>query len=273
MGGKIPGGWRFVPFLYSLLLVVMAAAIWVLAPANDRMPGKGRKLSAMLQPLKFIRVWRFSLYYIVVFGAYVALSVWLPKYYVDVYNMPLGKAALLTALFIFPASLLRPLGGWLSDKFGARRIMYWVFGSMFVALLLLSAPNGHIVLYVSPKTNPTGTLEVGRFVMTPTLFTALIFIVGMGMGIGKAAVYKYIPEYFPKDVGAVGGLVGLLGALGGFFMPPLFAYAYQKTGIPQTTFLILLAVTAVSWLWLHLVVRRILQDASPHLKNEFEHRR
>ena len=66
------------------------------------------------------------------------------------------KAALLTALFIFPASLLRPLGGWLSDKFGARRIMYWVFGSMLLALLLLSAPSGHIVLYVPEKMHAGG---------------------------------------------------------------------------------------------------------------------
>ena len=215
VGGYIPGGWRFVPFLYGILCLLMAAAIWWLCPAQDHTPGAGRSLRELLQPLKQMRVWRFSLYYVVVFGAYVALSVWLPKYYVDVFNMPLSSAALLTALFIFPASLLRPLGGWLADKFGARRIMYWVFGTMLFALLGLSAPNGHIVLYVPENIAEDGKVETLRFVMGPWLFTILVFIVGCGMGIGKAAVYKYIPEYFPKDVGAVGGLVGLLGALGG----------------------------------------------------------
>lgn len=273
LGGKIPGGWRFVPFLYGVLLVIMAAAIWFMTPAQDHKPGAGRALGDLLRPLKQVRVWRFSLYYVVVFGAYVALSVWLPKYYVDVFGMPLQKAALLTALFIFPASLLRPLGGWLSDKFGARRMMYWVFGTMLLALLFLSAPQGHIVFYVPEKIDAGGQIETMRFVMGPVLFTFLIFIVGCGMGIGKAAVYKYIPEYFPKDVGAVGGLVGLLGALGGFFLPPLFAYAFKATGIPQTTFAILFFVTLASFAWLHWVVYRMLRQATPHLQNQFEDRR
>ncbi|MHB1308847.1 MAG: MFS transporter, partial [Limisphaerales bacterium] len=269
-GGWVPGGWRFVPFLYGFLLLAMAAALWFLSPAQDHRPGAGRPLGELLRPLRQVRVWRFSLYYVVVFGAYVALSVWLPKYYVDVFQMPLPQAALLTALFIFPASLLRPLGGWLSDRFGARRIMYWVFSSMLLALLILAAPQGHIVLYVPPQIHAGGQIETMRFVMGPGLFTFLIFIVGCGMGIGKAAVYKYIPEYFPHDVGAVGGLVGLLGALGGFFLPLLFAYAYRITGIPQTTFAILFLVTLASFAWLHWVVYRILHQAAPELQNAFE---
>ncbi len=271
--GFVPGGWRFVPFLYGILCLLMAAGLWFLCPSEDRKPGAGRSLGELLRPLRQMRVWRFSLYYVIVFGAYVALSVWLPKYYVDVFGIPLGKAALLTALFIFPASLLRPLGGWLSDKFGARRIMYWVFGSMLLALLVLSAPQGHIVLYVPEKIHAGGQFETMRFVMGPTLFTILVFIVGCGMGIGKAAVYKYIPEYFPKDVGAVGGLVGLLGALGGFFLPPLFAYAFKATGIPQTTFAILFVITLASFGWLHWVVYRILHRATPQLQNQFEERK
>jgi MFS transporter, NNP family, nitrate/nitrite transporter len=270
LGGRTPGGWRFVPFLYGLLLIAMAASIWFLCPAQDHKPGAGRPLGELLRPLRQVRVWRFSLYYVVVFGAYVALSVWLPKYYVDVFGMALPKAALLTALFIFPASLLRPLGGWLSDKFGARRMMYWVFGTMLVALLVLAAPQGHIVLYVPEKIHPSGHVETMRFVMGPVLFTVLIFLVGCGMGIGKAAVYKYIPEYFPKDVGAVGGLVGLLGALGGFFLPPLFAYALKTTGIPQTTFAILFLITLASFAWLHWVVFRLMRQAVPHLQHQFE---
>lgn len=270
VGGWIPGGWRFVPFLYGVLLVVMAVVIWVFAPRPDHKPGAGRPLGELLRPLRQLRVWRFSLYYVVVFGAYVALSVWLPKYYVDVFGLPLKTAALLTAVFIFPASLLRPLGGWLSDRFGARRVMYWVFGTLLSALLVLSAPEGHIVLYVPEKVRAAGTMETMRFVMNPWLFTFLIFVVGCGMGIGKAAVYKHIPEYFPRDVGAVGGLVGLFGALGGFFLPLLFAYSLRLTGIPQTTFAVLFLITLGSALWMHLVVLRILRKATPHLEHVFE---
>ena len=268
--GRIPGGWRFVPLLYSGLLVLMAAAIWCLCPKQDHKPGAGRPLGELLRPLAQMRVWRFSLYYVVVFGAYVAMSMWLPKYYVDVFGLELKDAALLTTLFIFPASLLRPLGGWLSDRFGARRVMYWVFGVMLLALLVLSAPQGHIVLYVPERIHGGGKVETMRFVMGPVLFTVLVFLVGCGMGIGKAAVYKHIPEYFPKDVGAVGGLVGLFGALGGFILPLLFAYSFKATGIPQTAFAILFLVTLSSFLWMHWVVLKMLKRASPHLEHVFE---
>lgn len=118
LGGLVPGGWRFVPFLYAVLLVLMAVALWVFTPRHDIKPGQGRPVAEMFLPLRGVRVWRFSLYYVVVFGSYVALSSWLPKYYVDVYGLPLYEAALLTALFIFPASLLRPVGGWVSDRSG-----------------------------------------------------------------------------------------------------------------------------------------------------------
>ena len=234
-GGAVPGGWRFVPFLYAALLVLMAAATWALTPAHDKMPGRGRPLGEMLAPLALLRVWRFSLYYVVVFGAYVALSVWLPRYYVDVYALPLKQAALLTALFIFPASLLRPVGGWLSDRLGARRLMYAIFTAMLVALLALSIPD----------------------LVGVRAFTALVFVVGVAMGVGKAAVYKYIPEYFPSDVGAVGGIVGMLGALGGFFLPLSFAYLKAATGLATSAFMIVAVVTAASFAWLHLAVVRL----------------
>ena len=269
-GGWIPGGWRFVPFLYCLLLALTAAAIWIFTPKQDLKPGADRPVLEMLNPLKHLRVWRFSLYYVVVFGAYVALSVWLPKYYVDVYGMELKQAALLTALFIFPASLLRPVGGYFSDKFGARRMMYWVFGVMLAATFLLSLPGGKIILNVPTSVEPSGEREAFSFATNATWFTILIFIVGICMGVGKAAVYKYIPEYFPGDVGAVGGLVGMLGALGGFFLPPMFASVYEWTFIPQSTFFLMFLLTAVSFGWLHLTVISLLQKASPALENQLD---
>lgn len=244
LGGVVPGGWRVVPVLYSILLVAMAFAILLVAPKVDRKPGKGRALSEMLAPTKYLRVWRFSLYYVVVFGAYVALSAWLPDYYKTNYfaDLPAADAirysAMLTALYIFPASLLRPLGGYLSDKFGPRRVTYCVFIVMTLATIPLCIPRDVLPLSA-----------VG--------FTALMFCVGVGMGIGKASVYKYIPNYFPKDVGAVGGLVGLFGALGGFILPKLFGMLGRSTGVPQSAFVVLLVLTIGSLVWLHLVVMRI----------------
>jgi NNP family nitrate/nitrite transporter-like MFS transporter len=243
-GGLIPGGWRFIPLAYTGLLLAMAAAVWFLAPADDRLPGKGKSLAASLRPLNQVRVWRFSLYYVVVFGAYVALSLTLPKYYMNVYHLDLKTGGLLAALFVFPASLLRPLGGYLSDRFGPRVVMYWVFTSMLVSCGLLALPAGTLGL----------TLDVWSF-------TALVFLVGVGMGVGKAAVYKYIPEYFPTDVAAVGGLVGLLGALGGFFLPLMFGYVKEWSGLVTTPFALLFLLVVASFAWLHMVVLRLRASA------------
>ncbi len=233
LGGWIPGGWRFVPFLYGCLLFLMAIAVAVIAPATDKKPSAGRSLKVMLIPLREVRVWRFSLYYTVVFGAYVAMSAWLPKYFVSVYNLPLSKAALLTTPFIFASSLLRPFGGWLSDRYGPRKVTYGVFIAGLVMSLLLFMP-----------------MDVIPFAICVTLL-------GVTQGIGKASTIKYVPEYYPKDVGVVVGLVGSLAAIGGFAMPPLFAYMKEWTGKPQSMFWIVFGITLVSLTWLHCVVLRI----------------
>ncbi|GGJ35503.1 MFS transporter [Deinococcus roseus] len=236
LGGVFPGGWRFIPVMYAGLLVLMALWMWFFAPVRDLTPGLGRPMAEILKPLREIRVWRFSLYYVVVFGAYVALSAWLPKYYVDVYGLDLKHAALLTTLFIFPASLLRPLGGYLSDRFGARNVMKLMFLLIFVPSVLLGLPGLHLAV---------------------PAFTALLFVMAVGMGIGKAAVYKYIPQYYPSDVGAVGGLVGVFGALGGFVLPPLFAVAQSLIGVPEATFMVMGVLTLGAALWLAFVLKEL----------------
>lgn len=263
-------GWRFVPLLYAVLLLVMAAAVWFGTPSRDRRPGRGRSLRSMLAPLRNVRVWRFSLYYVVVFGAYVALSAWLPKYYVDVFGTDLAVAALLTALFIFPASLLRPVGGMLADRFGARAVMYATFATMLLATGVLMMPYGYVVIRVSEDVSPDGLREVLPYELGVVQFTALVVLVGVAMGIGKAAVFKHIPEYFPDDVGAVGGLVGTLGALGGFVLPPMFAYVQEWTGMPQSTFLVLFVLTAVSAVWMHLTIHAMLHRRSPELSGAID---
>jgi NNP family nitrate/nitrite transporter-like MFS transporter len=235
--GIIPGSWRFIPTVYAALLVLMGLAIFYFCPKPDRMPGRGRPLRETLLPLRHTRVWRFGLYYVVVFGAYVALSAWLPKFYIDTYGISLSTAALLTATFILPAGLLRPLGGYLSDRFGPRAVTYAVFTTMTVTLIALSLPGHWLGL---------------------SSFVSLMFVLACAMGIGKASVYKYIPDYFPKDVGAVGGVVGMLGALGGFFLPPVFGALGRMTGSPQLAFLALLALTVWSLAWLHLAVLRMI---------------
>jgi NNP family nitrate/nitrite transporter-like MFS transporter len=252
-GGLIPGGWRFVPALYSAMLVLMALAIFFFSPKPDLKPAQGRPLGEMLQPLRHTRVWRFGLYYVVVFGAYVALSGWLPKFYIDTYGVSLSTAALLTASFIFPASLLRPVGGYLADRLGPRSVTYAVFIVMAIVLVILSIPSGRFIADVHNAAAPPFTVTY-RLALWP--FALLMFVLGCAMGVGKASVFKYIPDYFPEDVGAAGGVVGALGAIGGFILPPAFGMLGRWSGIPQLAFLALLALTVWSLAWLHVTVSR-----------------
>lgn len=260
LGGAIPGGWRFVPAFYASLLVLMALAVFILSPSPDRTPGRGRAFFETLRPLRYTRVWRFGLYYVVVFGAYVALSAWLPKYYIDTYDVTLPEAAILTATFIFPASLLRPLGGYFADRWGPRVVTYVVFSVMTAVLVVLSIPSGRFVTDVSGADGTPITVIYKLGLFSSTL---LMFVLGCAMGIGKASVFKYIPDYFPNDVGAAGGVVGALGALGGFILPPAFGWLGRWSGMPQLAFIALLALTLWSLAWLHLTVLRAKSNGSP----------
>lgn len=262
----IQGGWRLIPMVYAVLLIIMAVIMIVMAPRPDKIPASSQTIAQQLEPLKDIRVWRFGLYYVVVFGAYIAFSAYLPSYYVQSFGTSLGQAAMFTALFIFPASLLRPVGGWLSDKFGARSAMYGTFIAMLVTSGLLMMPNGHLVLHM-PDGSERAMLH---YDINIWWFTILVFILGCAMGIGKAAVYKHIPTYFPRQVGAVGGLVGMLGGLGGFFLPLMFTYTQGATGMWSSAFAILFLITLICLLWMHLVIHRMLHKASPELADLVE---
>ncbi|CAG0958030.1 partial putative nitrate transporter NarT, partial [Anaerolineae bacterium] len=92
------------------------------------------------------------------------------------------------------------------------------------------------------------------------VFTALVFIIGITMGIGKAAVYRHIPDYYPKEVGVVGGIVGVIGGLGGFFCPIIFGYLLDLLGLWTTTWVFLFVVTLVCLVWMHQVVRRMERE-------------
>ena len=102
------------------------------------------------------------------------------------------------------------------------------------------------------------------------IFTVTVFIAGIMMGIGMAAVYRHIPDYFPNDVGVVGGMVGVLGGLGGFFGPVIFGYLLRSTGIWTTSWMFLAIVSAVSLVWMHLVIQRMMRTRVPTEMREIE---
>lgn len=331
-------GWRQLPKVYGAALLVMAIVFYFLTYSRRVESAASKTLLERLKPLKYLRVWRFGLYYFFVFGGFVALSQWLIPYYVSVYAMSIATAGLLASTFSFPSGVIRALGGWMSDKFGARPVMYWVLGSCIVACGLLAIPRmqiespGEGVMAVKPgivteitesqivvgefsyayrnRTAITSSyrsiddVESGILVLPQStfwqepavsvgdkvvrrqllakgvthiffqaniwIFTVLVFIVGIMMGIGKAAVYKYIPEYFPNDVGVVGGIVGVVGGLGGFVCPVIFGYFLRETGIWTTTWIFLFWIAIVCLAWLHMVARGLIRTESPHLLEKLQ---
>ncbi len=316
-GGVNIEGWRTLPKIYAAALLIMAIVFW-LGSQNKRPVGAEKKtLRVLLAPLGSVRVWRFGLYYFLVFGGFVALAQWLVPYYVNVYAMSIVTAGLMTSIFSLPSGVIRALGGWFSDLFGPRRVMYWVLTVTAVSTFLLIFPKmdiespgrgvmalgGGSVTDVTPTeiivgettyslvAQPAQTRDGdGDFLPWPVIeswhepavvvgddvqrrqllaagtthiyfqanvwvFTMLVFIIGIAMGIGKAAVYKYIPNYFPNEVGVVGGIVGVLGGLGGFVCPIIFGSLLDSLGLWTTTWMFLFGVTIACLIWLSLVVR------------------
>ena len=134
-------GWRLLPRFYAAMLVAMALVFYVATFSKKVEVGAGKTLAQRLTPLRDIRVWRFGFYYFIVFGGFVALAQWLVPYYVGAYALSIGLAGLLAAVFSFPSGVIRVLGGWMSDRWGARKVMYWVLSGVTVCCLLLAVPR------------------------------------------------------------------------------------------------------------------------------------
>ncbi len=337
-GASNPENWRLLPQLYAAALVVMTV-LFFLFTAPKKAEG-GQSLTQRLAPLKEIRVWRFGLYYFLVFGGFVALSQWLLPYYVSVYMLPLTLAGMMAAAFSLPAGLVRSIGGWMSDKWGARNIMYLVLAGCVLFAFLLSIPRldiespgegvmatkGGVVTEVSPerivvgetvyplKPKPTTdasgepywakdksmlVLPKSTFWQQPAvqegetvtkkqllargvthihfqanvwIFTGFLFILGVLMGIGSAAVYKHIPDYFPNNIGVVGGIVGVLGGLGGFICPIIFGYLLKTTGIWSTCWMFLALLALICLFWMHYVISHMMHRKVPELMAQMEER-
>jgi len=255
-------GWTAVAQIWALVLAVTAVAFFVFAKddpdlAARRISGeKPKSLREQLEPLKNEQVWRFSLYYFFVFGAFVALALWLPKYLIGVYGVDIKVAGMLAATFSLSASVFRAYGGVLSDRYGARRIMYATFGVSMVVLFMLSYPaTDYIIHGVKGDIHFSTSMSLVPFVLA-------IFVLGFFMSLGKAAVYKHIPVYYPDHVGSVGGLVGLVGGLGGFVLPIVFGAVSDLTGIWTSCFAVLFALVTVALVWMHLAIRQMEQKAS-----------
>ncbi len=257
----VAAGWTMVAQVWALVLVGTAIFFWFTTkddPEYAARKARGEKPQSVmmqLEPLKNQQVWRFALYYFFVFGAFVALALWLPHYLIDVYELDIRTAGLLAAAYSIPASLFRAYGGHLSDRYGARKVMYITFAVSLIALFMLSYPKTDYIIH-GIRGPITFSTEMG---LVP--FVVTIFILGFFMSLGKAAVFKHIPVYYPKNVGSVGGLVGMIGGLGGFVLPIAFGAMNDLTGIWTSCFMLLFLVVAVALAWMHFSVRQMEQRA------------
>ena len=252
-------GWQMVPKVYSIAMVVMAVIFWFFTfndPAQEERKKKGTHVSLkdQLAPLKELRVWRFGLYYYFVFGGFVALALWLPKYYVGEYEMDLKTASLITMFFTLPSGLIRALGGFLSDKYGARTINWAVFWVSLVCLFFVSYPQTTMIIHgIEGDVN----FKVGLGVVS---FTVLVFVIGIAQGIGKASVYRIIHDYYPNNMGSVGGMVGVIGGLGGFSLPIVFGAVSDLVGVRSSCFMVLFGIVAACMVFMHIAIKHLERE-------------
>ena len=203
-------------------------------------------LKEQLALLKDPGVLRYSQYYSVVFGGYVALALWMTKYYVGEYGMPLQTAAFLAACFSLPGGVLRAFGGYLSDKFGAYKVTWAVMWMIWICFFILSYPQTDLSIRTTDGSSLT--MHLG---LNVTVFTILMFTVGVATAVGKASVFKFVADDYPDNIGAVSGIVGLAGGLGGFLLPIMFGALEDWTGIRSTSFMLLYGTVCVSLIWMH----------------------
>ncbi len=340
--GEHMDGWRELPRIYAALL--LATGVFFLLTTRTRIVEQSgrRSLAERLRPLRVIRVWRFGLYYFFTFGGFVGLAQWLVPYYVSAYGTTVAAAGALAACTSLPTGVIRAFGGWLSDTWGARTVLYCVFTLSLVCCALLMVPRmdvyapgsgvlarfagavvrvsadevvvdsekqGAVTYSLQPKAHElvsesqrnSSTLIWPRsmswqepvvkiddrvvkrqllargtthifFQANIWVFTALSLLLGTSMGTGMAAVYKHIPDYFPRDVGVVGGIVGVIGGLGGFACPVFFGYLLRASGLWTTCWMFLFVLAACCLLWMHLVVRTMMRSEVPSLMRQIETR-
>jgi NNP family nitrate/nitrite transporter-like MFS transporter len=189
------GDWRTVFFIFAAVSLIWGVVFFLLAK-NDATTARPRTLAESLSPLKRSKVaWVLSLFYFLTFGGFVALALYMPTLLREIFNLSPTDAGARTAGFVVLATFMRPVGGNMADKVGGAKVLVFVF----IAIAVLSLP-----------------LSAGSIVP----FTVGALGCAAALGLGNGAVFKLVPQYFPKETGTVTGLVGAFGGLGGFF-PPL----------------------------------------------------
>jgi NNP family nitrate/nitrite transporter-like MFS transporter len=199
------GDWRTVFFIFAAVTLIWGIVFYVSA-ANDTTTARPRSLSEMVQPLKTSKTaWVLSLFYFLTFGGFVALALYMPTFLREIFGLTPTDAGARTAGFVVLATLMRPIGGIVADRIGGAKVLLFVFAAIAALSLLLSFT-------------------------TIVLFTIGALGCAAALGFGNGAVFKLVPQYFPKETGTVTGLVGAFGGLGGFFPPIELGLVKDATG-------------------------------------------
>ena len=239
-------GWTMVPQVYAAIMLGTVILFWFFSHSDPtHVVPSHVTFRDQLKSLKDPKVIKYCQYYSIVFGGYVALSLWMVQYYVGEFGLDIRTAALLAACFSLPGGVLRAVGGWLSDKYGAHAMTWWVLWVSWVCLFLLSYPQTDFTITTvdGPK-----TFHIGLNVY---IFTLLMFILGIAWAFGKASVFKYISDDYPANIGTISGIVGLAGGLGGFLLPIMFGALMDLTGIRSSAFMLMYGVVWVSLIWMY----------------------
>ncbi|MCR2821603.1 nitrate/nitrite transporter [Lederbergia panacisoli] len=236
-------GWRKTVLFYIFLMALFALLNFLL---GDRKEAKIR-VSVVKQinsVYKNQKLWFLSLFYFITFGSFVAFTIYLPNFLVNHFGLEKVDAGMRTAGFIVLATLLRPVGGWLGDKFNSFKILSLVFAGLTLAGFLLS------------------------FTPSLTIYTVGCLAVAFCAGIGNGTIFKLVPLYFSKQAGIVNGIVAMMGGLGGFFPPLILTILFNLTGHYAIGFM---ALSQFSLASLILVLWMYHQDKLFVSENVLEH--
>jgi NNP family nitrate/nitrite transporter-like MFS transporter len=239
-------GWTTVPLVYAAIMTATVILFWFFSHSDPaHLVARHVTFRQQLKVLADPKVLKYCQFYSIVFGGYVALALWMVQYYVGEFGLDIRTAALLAACFSLPGGVLRAVGGWMSDKWGAHSVTWWVMWVSWICLFLLSYPQTDLT--IQTISGPL-TFHIGLNVY---LFTFLMFVLGIAFAFGKASVFKYISDEYPHNIGAVSGVVGLAGGLGGFILPIMFGALMDLTGIRSSAFMLMYGVVWVSLIWMY----------------------
>ena len=206
----------------------------LLLACGEELAPSGTALQSIKRAGADWRTWILTFFYFVTFGGFIALTVWFPTYWSQFMELGVVKAGALTALYSLSASLLRVAGGYASDRLGGEKVVRYAF---------LITGAGAVLM-----------IAAGRS-MFPAVAGELLL--ALGMGFANAAVFKLVPKFMPAAVGGAAGIVGGLGAFGGFVIPPVMGLFVKISGAPGYAygFIVFLLLALVALLLL-LVLNR-----------------